>query len=124
MAGYEKYLVSREPRDIILNVENEQLNLKVRDIPRARKNQIISQSVRYDTEGNTHFDGDFYLRECLKYMVVDAPWGQTTDVFLLQLKDVQDGNSNPLADALEALVPVAFKKKDAGLDKVTDIKKE
>lgn len=123
MSGYEKYLVSREPRDVVLDIAGEQFNLKVRDIPRSRKNQIISLSVKYDSEGNTHFDGDYYIRESLKYMIVEAPWGQTSDVFLVQLKDIENGVSNPLADALEALVPVAFKKKDESSDKVIDIKK-
>lgn len=125
MAGYEKYLVSREPREVSIDVEGEEFKLKIRDIPRSKKNQIISLSVKYDSEGNTHFDGDYYLRECLKYMIVDAPWGGTDDRFLLQLKDVDNNVSNPLADALETLVPVAFKKKNdsSGADKVIEIKK-
>lgn len=125
MAGYEKYLVSREPKEMSLSVGGDEFKLKVRDIPRSKKNQIVSLAVKYDSDGNTHFDGDFYLRECLKFMIVEAPWGATDDRFLLQLKDVDEGVSNPLADALEILVPGAFKKNtdSSGADKILEIKK-
>ena len=106
MATYEKLLVGRDVKDIVLNVTSEdgeliEIPLKLRGLPWSLKNQKISLSVKWDDTGQTSFDGDFYIRECLKWMVVDAPWGETTDTFLAQC-------GPELGTALENLVPKAF----------------
>ena len=100
--GYEKYLVSREPKDIELQVEDEIIKIKARGIPWSLKNQFISQATSWDSDGKTHFDADLYVRSCLKHMIVEAPWGQTTDVFLSTIGD------GPLGAALESIIPTAF----------------
>jgi len=41
------------------------------------------------------------FKECLKAMIVSAPWGETNDTFLISIND-------ELGKALEALVPQAF----------------
>jgi len=106
VATYEKLLVGRDVKDIVLNVTSEdgeliEIPLKLRGLPWSLKNQKISLSVKWDDTGQTSFDGDFYIRECLKWMVVDAPWGETTDTFLAQC-------GPELGTALENLVPKAF----------------
>jgi len=106
VSTYEKLLVGRQVKDIVLNVTSEdgeviELPLKLRGLPWSLKNQKISLSVKWDDSGQTSFDGDFYIRECLKWMIVEAPWGETTDSFL--------GQCGPeLGTALENLVPKAF----------------
>jgi len=106
VSTYEKLLVGRQVKDIVLNVTSEdgeviELPLKLRGLPWSLKNQKISLSVKWDDGGQTSFDGDFYIRECLKWMIVEAPWGETTDSFL--------GQCGPeLGTALENLVPKAF----------------
>jgi len=106
VATYEKLLVGREIKEITLNISAEdgeliEIPLKLRGLPWSLKNQKISLSVKWDDTGQTSFDGDFYIRECLKWMVVEAPWGETTDTFL--------GQCGPeLGTALENLVPKAF----------------
>ena len=43
------------------------------------------------------FDGALYVREVLKQIIVEAPWGKTTDLFLTSI-------NNELGQALETLV--------------------
>ena len=79
------------------------------------KNKKISLAVTWGEGGQTSFDGDFYIRECLKWMVVDAPWGETTDSFLAQC-------GPELGVALENLVPKAFV--DTSTVTTDEVKKE
>ena len=64
-----------------------------------------------------------HIREVLKYMVVEAPWGATTDTFLAQI-------NAELGNALESLVPKAFETQEnaggnaAHLRNLEDVKKE
>jgi len=106
VSTYEKLLVGRQVKDIILNITAEdgeliEIPLKLRGLPWSLKNQKISLAVTWADTGQTSFDGDFYIRECLKWMVVEAPWGETTDSFLAQC-------GPELGTALENLVPKAF----------------
>ena len=106
MSTYEKLLVGRQVKDLVLNVTSEdgeliEIPIKLRGLPWSLKNQKISLAVTWGENGQTSFDGDFYIRECLKWMVVEAPWGETTDSFLAQC-------GPELGTALENLVPKAF----------------
>ena len=120
MSTYEKLLVGRQVIDIVLNVTSEdgeliEIPLKLRGLPWSLKNQKISLAVTWGEGGQTSFDGDFYIRECLKWMVVDAPWGETTDSFLAQC-------GPELGVALENLVPKAFV--DTSTVTTDEVKKE
>lgn len=110
---YQKYVVSREGKDITLDVNGEELKLKVRSVPWSLKNSIISRCSKF-VEGALVFDGDAYVKESLKYMIVEAPWGQTTEVFLSSINE-------DLGGALESLVPRADSKKTSNVD---SLKKE
>lgn len=111
-----KHLVGKGVQEVSLMVGEDELLLKVRDVPWSKRNQIISQALSWDSSGTTRFDGDLYIRECLKYMVVEAPWGQTTEIFLTQVDE-------ELGKALEALVPKAFAPKAGVAVSVDEIKK-
>lgn len=95
----------------------ELVPIKVKTIPWARKNQIKSLSMSWELDGKLIWDGDHYVRECLKLMIVEAPWGVTNDVFLLSIKD------SALGEALEALVPPAFASKKGRVLAPEDVKK-
>ena len=97
--------------------DGEEIEIKILDIPWSLKNQKVSLSLKWDSDGSTVFDGDNYVRECLKLMIVEAPWGQTTDIFLTTIGD------NALSAALEKLVPRAFEGK-AGTPDIDEVKKE
>ena len=136
MAEYQKYLISREAKPITLDImsncsicgviENaqcrnhdsevvDQIPLVVKQMPWALRNQKISLSLSWDSEGHTRFDGNLYLSECLKYMIVEAPWGKTDDIFLIQV-------GNQLGHALEKMVPKAFGDQSSNISQ-TDLKK-
>jgi|TARA_R110000824_G_scaffold210179_1_gene395982 hypothetical protein len=120
VSTYEKLLVGRQVKDLVLNVTSEdgeliEIPIKLRGLPWSLKNQKISLAVTWGENGQTSFDGDFYIRECLKWMVVEAPWGETTDSFLAQC-------GPELGTALENLVPKAFV--DTSTVTTDEVKKE
>ena len=63
--------------------------------------------MTWTTDGGSRFDGDTYVRECLKEMVLDAPWGKTTELFLMSIDD-------RLGGVLETIVPQAFGTEEIG----------
>ena len=102
-----KYQVKTGPKTITVEIEEtgEEFEVTVKQLPWARRNQLISQCVSWETGGQTSFGGDTYVRECLKEMIIDAPWGKTTEAFLLSIDE-------RLGGALEKLVPQAFTTED------------
>lgn len=106
--------MAKEPKDIDLIVGDDVFKLKVRNLPWALKNQIVSRCTTYTVNGEIKFDGDTYIKEVLKYRIVEAPWGVTNEVFLIQLND-------DLGDALKTLVPNAFAPSNVNRD---ELKKE
>ena len=99
----QKYTISTGPKQITITIEGtgDEFELTVKQLPWARRNQLISKCVTWDSNGGTQFCGDAYVRDCLKEMIVEAPWGRTTDAFLLSIDE-------RLGSALEKLVPTAF----------------
>jgi hypothetical protein len=79
----------------------EDVELKVVGIPWAKLNYVKSQCVSFDESNKkTTFDGQHYINECLKLMITEAPWGETSETFLLTVEKC-------LGDELEKLVPSA-----------------
>ena len=97
-----KYMVSNqiEEREVVLTEDT--FTVKVKELSWSRKNQLVAKAMAFggQTEGMS-FDADYYVKECLKAMIVEAPWGKTTDVFLIGIND-------ELGKALETIVPRAF----------------
>jgi hypothetical protein len=112
---FKKYTLSTEPekRTIVIEETGDEFEITVRPLSWAKRNQIISNSLTFGTDGNTGFNADAYVRTCLKEMVVDAPWGRTTEAFLLTIDE-------RLGAALETVVPKAFSNDDTDVD---DVKK-
>ena len=73
----------------------------------------MANCMKFDTKGNTNFEADTYVRAYLRELIVEAPWGVTTESFLLSI-------DTRLGGALEKLVPSAF----AEDNKVDEAKKE
>tara|TARA_R110002020_G_scaffold449329_2_gene662422 strand:- start:341 stop:733 length:393 start_codon:yes stop_codon:yes gene_type:complete len=116
---YNKYLVSHDPEAKTLNVPgtDESFEVSIKKLSWSKRNQIISKNLHWDASGQTSFSADGYVRDCLKEMIVDAPWGRTTETLLLSFDD-------RLGAALETIVPKAF---GEGMDDFIDsdtIKKE
>jgi hypothetical protein len=116
---FKKYTLSSEPTKKVLTIEEtgEAFEVTVKPLSWAKRNQMISASLNFGTDGATGFDGDGYVRGCLKEMLIDAPWGRTTEAFLLTIDE-------RLGTALETLVPKAFGGTDAEAVDVDIVKKE
>lgn len=99
----QRYTIATGPKQITVTIEEtgDEFEVTVKQLPWARRNQLISKCVSWGTNGETQFSGDAYVRDCLKEMIVEAPWGRTTEAFLLSIDE-------RLGSALEKLVPTAF----------------
>ena len=114
----QKYTIQTGPKQVKIVIEEtgDEFEITVKQLPWARRNQLISKCVSWDNNGSTQFGGDTYVRECLKEMIVEAPWGRTTEAFLRSIDE-------RLGGALERLVPVAFAGDEEGVNP-DEIKKE
>ena len=99
---FNKYRISTAPEAQTLSLDGEEFEVTVKPLTWSKKNQLVAKAMAFggQTEGMS-FDADFYVKECLKAMIVEAPWGKTTDVFLIGIND-------ELGKALENIVPRAF----------------
>jgi len=79
----------------------DEFTVTLKPLSWSRRNKIVSRCLKIDGGGNNSFDGDYYMKECLKEMIVKAPWGKTSESFLVTIDE-------RLGKALEALVPQAF----------------
>jgi len=90
-----------EKRKVVIEETGDEFEVTVKQLSWAKRNQMVSKCLQLGTNGQNSFDGDLYIRECLKQMIVDAPWGVTNETFLSTI-------DSRLGSALEKLVPNAF----------------
>ena len=96
-----KYQVSTNVQEKTIKIEatGDEFTIKIKPVSWSRRNKIMSESVEFSSGGDqTAFDGDKFMRACLREMIVEAPWGRTTESFLLSI-------DSRLGSALEKLVP-------------------
>ena len=98
---FNKYRINTAPEAQTLSVEGEDFEVTIKPLTWSKKNQFLSKCLKWDSEGNTVFDGDAYVRLALQEMIVAAPWGKTSEIFLISIDD-------RLGSVLEKLVPQAF----------------
>ena len=98
---WQRYQLKDSVDTVILDVEGESLELRIKKLGYVRKNKLVSECYVYG-QGTVGFDHDKYGREALKAVIVEAPWGKTNEMFLISLDD------SPLTAALETLIPPAF----------------
>jgi len=100
---YQKYVVSTDLITKTVKVEEtgEEFEVKIKNLSWSKKNQIVSKYVKWSSEGVSSFDTEGYMREVLKEILVQAPWGNTTETFLISI-------DSRLGAALEKVVPAAF----------------
>ena len=98
---FNKYKVANKTDIKTLTIEDTSFNVTVKPLSWSRRNQILSKAMAWDADGGTKFNGDVYVRECLKEMIIDAPWGKTSELFLISIDE-------RLGSVLEQLVPQAF----------------
>ena len=97
---YSKYQISTSAEEKILTIEETQetFTLRIRPMSWSRRNQLMSKHMNWQGDEKTGFDGDGFVRAYLRDIIVEAPWGRTTESFLLSI-DAR------LGAALETLVP-------------------
>ena len=83
-----KYQISTNIEEKTLKIEatGDEFTIKIKPVSWSRRNKIMSESVGFSSSGDqTSFDGDKFMRACLREMIVEAPWGRTTETFLLSI---------------------------------------
>ena len=103
-----------EEKTLKIDETNEEFKVKIRPLSWARRNQIMSQSITWKSGGQTGFDGDLFVRSCLRDMIVEAPWGRTTETFLLSI-------DTRLGAALEKLVPNVGDSSEESADEIKKV---
>ena len=113
-----RYQVKTTSKTVNVSIDEtgDEFEVTVKQLPWSRRNALISSCIGWGANGETSFQGDTYVRECLKEMIIDAPWGKTTEAFLLSIDE-------RLGSALEKLVPQAFTDGEGGQNP-DEIKKE
>ena len=109
----EKYKISKDNQTYTVKVNDDEFDVVVKPMTWQLKNELIANCMKFDTEGNSSFDSGNYIKEVLKAIIVEAPWGKNTDECLHSI------NADIVA-ALEKLVPSAF---DASFKEVDVVKK-
>tara|TARA_R110000824_G_scaffold187830_3_gene369085 strand:- start:2733 stop:3104 length:372 start_codon:yes stop_codon:yes gene_type:complete len=112
-----KYQIANQTRSVPIVIEEtgDEFEITIKQLSWSKRNQLVSSCLSFSNSGETSFNGDKYVRECLKDMIIEAPWGKTTEAFLVTIDE-------RLGAALEELVPKAFSTPDV-LDADT-VKKE
>jgi len=98
---FNKYKVNLSTEVRTLTLDGDDFDVTVKPLSWSKKNQFLSKCLKWDSDGNTVFDGDAYVRLALQEMVVAAPWGKTSELFLISIDE-------RLGNVLESLVPQAF----------------
>ena len=104
---FNKYRIANKTEVRTLELDGAEFTITVKPLSWSKRNQILSKAMTWETGGGTRFDGDTYVRECLKEMIMDAPWGKTTELFLMSIDD-------RLGGLLETVVPQAFGTEEIG----------
>ena len=109
----DKYKIKSENQTYTIQVQDDEFDVVVRPMTWKSKNDLVAKCMTFDPTGASSFDSGKYVKEVLKYIIVEAPWGETNDEFL-------DSINSELGAALEQLVPSAM---DTNLSDVDVIKK-
>jgi len=117
-----KYQISVEAKPMTIEIPEtgEEFEITVKQLSWTKRNHLLSKCFAWDGKTKENkFDGNFYIKECIKEMIVDAPWGPTTEAFLASIDE-------RLGSALETIVPNAFGEEGdgAGGEDPNEIKKE
>ena len=112
-----RYMLSTDADVKVLTIPEtgDEFQITIKPISWSKRNKLVSKCLHWDDSGEVDFDGDAYVRGCLKEMIIDAPWGVTTEVFLTTI-DAR------LGSVLEQLVPKAFEDTSAKIDEIKKVR--
>ena len=100
----QELMASMEPREEKFEFNGKIWTFMVRDLPWRVKKRAISDATSYLQEGGVRFSFDIYYRECLKTMLIKAPFN--LDEVSWSSLDAAFG------EMLERLVPTPFPASD------------
>lgn len=92
-----KYQISDGTITKVIEVGEDSFEVRVKELSWFQRNTLMSKCMQIKGNAESSFDGALYVREVLKQIIVEAPWGKTTDLFLTSI-------NNELGQALETLV--------------------
>lgn len=110
----DKYTIREENQTFTVKIKGDEFDVIVKPITWQLKNELIANCMTFDSEGNSTFNSGEYIKEVLKAIIIEAPWGNTDDKFL-------DSINSDLGSALEKIVPSAF---NTDFTEVDVVKKE
>ena len=89
----DKYTIDNTPIEQTITIEEtgDSFQITYKILSWAQRNKVIAKSLTWDDSGGTGFNADAYVRECLREMLVDAPWGKTTESFLISILNLSQG---------------------------------
>jgi hypothetical protein len=112
-----KYQTTSEPRKVTVEIPEtgDSFEVTVKDLSWSKQNKLLSDSVQISKKGDTVFNGDAYVKSFLKEYIIEAPWGKTTEAFLISI-------DSRLGKALENLVPkIDEDDGDVGIDELKKV---
>ena len=108
-----KYKIKEQNQTYTIKLEKDEFDVIIKPMTWQQKNELVARCMTFDDKGNSSFDSGIYIKEVLKEILIEAPWGKTTDEFLNSI-------NQEMGSALEKLVPSAF---DASFKEVDVVKK-
>ena len=96
-----KYKIKEEKQTYTVKLQDDEFDVVIKPMSWQEKNELVARCMTFDDKGNSTFESGIYIKEVLKEIIVEAPWGDTTDEFLTSI-------NQELGAALEKLAPSAF----------------
>ncbi len=92
-----KYQVSDNSETRVVDLGDDSFEVRVKPLSWFQRNTLMSKCMQIKGNSESSFDGALYVREVLKVIIIEAPWGKTNDLFLSSI-------DTRLGQALETLV--------------------
>jgi hypothetical protein len=92
-----KYQISDKSVSKVVDLGDDSFEVRVKELSWFQRNTLMSRCMQIKGNSESTFDGALFVREVLKEIIVEAPWGKTTDLFLTSI-------DSRLGQALETLV--------------------
>ena len=96
-----KYKIKEQNQTYTIKLEKDEFDVIIKPMTWQQKNELVARCMTFDDKGNSSFDSGIYIKEVLKEILIEAPWGKTDDEFLNSI-------NQEMGSALEKLVPSAF----------------
>ena len=92
-----KYQISDKSVTKVIDLGDDSFEVRVKELSWFQRNTLMSRCMQIKGNSESTFDGALFVRKVLKEIIVEAPWGKTTDLFLISI-------DSRLGQALETLV--------------------